>query len=165
MTVSMHILLGTDGSPDAIAAAIHALDMFTSVDTMTLLAAAPMPLVATQGMESGFTGGIASQEQVVAAFKVAEAGMRQALATTASAVRGSKRPPRKIDELVETGDAGRLLCRLASELHTDVIVVGSRGLGAVKRVLLGSVSSYVVHNAPCPVLVVPKDASGVTAHP
>jgi nucleotide-binding universal stress UspA family protein len=163
----MHILLGTDGSPDAIAAALHALNLFTSVDTLTLVAATPMPMVATQGMESGFAGGIASQDQVDAAFRVAESGMRTALATTAAAVQSAPRRPRSVAEVVETGDPGRLLCTLASELNVDVIVVGSRGLGAVKRLLLGSVSSYVAHNAPCAVLIVPKDAAGVPAelHP
>ena len=36
----------------------------------------------------------------------------------------------------------------------DLIVMGSRGLGVVKGVLLGSVSQYVVEQAKCPVLVV-----------
>ncbi|MBQ1615172.1 MAG: universal stress protein, partial [Selenomonas sp.] len=36
----------------------------------------------------------------------------------------------------------------------DLIIMGSRGLGIVKGVLLGSVSQYIVEQAKCPVLVV-----------
>ena len=39
-------------------------------------------------------------------------------------------------------------------LEIDLIVMGSRGLGLIKGVLLGSVSQYVVEQATCPVLVV-----------
>jgi nucleotide-binding universal stress UspA family protein len=42
---------------------------------------------------------------------------------------------------------------VAEELQTDLIVMGSRGLGPVKRVVLGSVSEGVVHHATRPVLV------------
>ncbi len=39
---------------------------------------------------------------------------------------------------------------------TDLLVVGSRGYGPVLRVLLGSVSTRLIHIAPCPVLVIPR---------
>jgi len=42
----------------------------------------------------------------------------------------------------------------ASSKKVDLIVVGTRGLGSFKRLLIGSVSSAVVHHAPCSVLVV-----------
>jgi nucleotide-binding universal stress UspA family protein len=43
---------------------------------------------------------------------------------------------------------------LAEELGADLIVMGSRGLGGVRRALMGSVSDSVVRHAHCPVLVV-----------
>ena len=46
---------------------------------------------------------------------------------------------------------------LAEEIGADLIVTGSRGLGGIRRALMGSISSSVVHHAHCPVLVVRKD--------
>ncbi|HNH37987.1 MAG TPA: universal stress protein, partial [Microthrixaceae bacterium] len=54
---------------------------------------------------------------------------------------------------VETGEPGLAIVAAAEEIGADVIVIGSRGRGAIKRALLGSVSSHVVHNASCPVVV------------
>ena len=51
------------------------------------------------------------------------------------------------------GDPGRALCELATQLPARGIVMGTRGRGAIKRALLGSVSDYVVRNAPCPVII------------
>jgi nucleotide-binding universal stress UspA family protein len=59
-----------------------------------------------------------------------------------------------VETSVERGAPGPVLCERAEALGADVVVVGSRGRGAIRRALLGSVSTYVVHNAPCPVLVV-----------
>jgi nucleotide-binding universal stress UspA family protein len=49
---------------------------------------------------------------------------------------------------------------LAGEASADVdlLVVGSRGYGPLQRVLLGSVSTSLLHSAPCPVMVVPRSA-------
>ena len=70
-----------------------------------------------------------------------------------------------VETHVERGGPGTVLCEHAKALKADVVVVGSRGRGAIRRALLGSVSTYVVHNAPCPVLVVragadPEQQSG-----
>ncbi|XP_031094174.1 universal stress protein PHOS34-like [Ipomoea triloba] len=52
------------------------------------------------------------------------------------------------------GDAREKVCGAVDHLNLDCVVVGSRGLGLLKRILLGSVSTYVVQNATCPVTVV-----------
>lgn len=54
------------------------------------------------------------------------------------------------------------ISELADELGADLIVVGSRGLESIKRLVLGSVSEGVVHLAPCPVLVMRGGDEGWT---
>ncbi|MEH2204714.1 MAG: universal stress protein [Nostoc sp.] len=56
-------------------------------------------------------------------------------------------------ELV-TGDPAEEIIRLANIYKTDLIVIGSRGLMGMKRIVQGSVSSQVVEEANCSVLVV-----------
>ena len=51
------------------------------------------------------------------------------------------------------GDPGRELCGLAAELSANAIVLGTRGAAGSNALLLGSVSDYVVRNAPCSVVV------------
>jgi nucleotide-binding universal stress UspA family protein len=53
------------------------------------------------------------------------------------------------------GDPAENLLTLAEEEQAQLIVVGSRGRGALKTALLGSVSSTLTTRAPCPVVVVP----------
>lgn len=54
----------------------------------------------------------------------------------------------------ELGEPRIVITDFAQQNGYDIVVMGSRGLGAVSGLLLGSVSTYVIHHSPCPVLVV-----------
>lgn len=55
---------------------------------------------------------------------------------------------------VREGDAADEICATARETRPELVVIGSHGWGGLRRAVLGSVSSRVVHEAPCGVLVV-----------
>ena len=55
---------------------------------------------------------------------------------------------------IVTGNPAEEIIRLANIYQADMIVIGTRGLTGVKRIIQGSVSSQVVEDAPCSVLVV-----------
>ncbi|MGB7251016.1 MAG: universal stress protein [Phormidesmis sp.] len=58
-------------------------------------------------------------------------------------------------ELTQTiHSPGPLICKLASTWNADVIVVGSHRRRGLSELLIGSVSNYVMHHAPCSVFVV-----------
>lgn len=60
----------------------------------------------------------------------------------------------KINHEIIGGPAGQVIVEEAESWGADLIVVGSRGLGAWSRLMLGSVSSAVVHHAKCSVEIV-----------
>jgi len=60
---------------------------------------------------------------------------------------------------VHTGDAREVICNAAKKYNPDMLVLGSHGYGALKRVVLGSVSDYCVHHVQCPVVVVKPQES------
>lgn len=71
------------------------------------------------------------------------AGFRERLSLPATAL-----------ELVAGGEPGAAIVKAAKEWPADVIVIGTRAQGGVRRVLLGSVADAVMRHATCPVLVV-----------
>lgn len=146
----VNVLVCTDGSEDAIDAARQALHLLAPADSVTVACVVEPPASATFGMESGFSGGLASQVEIDDGWVEVMAGANDAIDRTLAALSTTA----AIERRVEVGKAGDAICRLAGELSSDVVVVGSRGRGAVRRALLGSVSTHVVHSAPCPVVVV-----------
>lgn len=79
-----------------------------------------------------------------------------ALADSVSAVVRDDFGSLEVEQRVIHGAAGQVL--IAQAAHSDLVVVGSRGLGGFKGLLLGSVSHQVVTHAPCVVVVVPHGA-------
>ncbi|KAG8376858.1 hypothetical protein BUALT_Bualt09G0107600 [Buddleja alternifolia] len=60
----------------------------------------------------------------------------------------------KAKTLILEGDPKDRICRAVEEMNINLLAIGSRGLGQIKRTFLGSVSDYCAHHAKCPVLVV-----------
>lgn len=66
------------------------------------------------------------------------------------------------ESICQVGDPATWICDLAKNWNADLIVLGRRGHQGLTEILLGSVSNYVVHHAPCSVLVVQGTASSLT---
>ena len=141
----MKVLVANDGSDAAVEAARQGMALLVDGDEVVVMNVAdPAPVLSAAAM-SGSGPAVPmidnAHEQMLAA--AAEAVARTATALSVAA-----------EQRVELGRPGPVICQFAADAHADVVVVGSRGLGLLRRALLGSTSSYVVHNAPCPVLVV-----------
>lgn len=52
------------------------------------------------------------------------------------------------------GNPARTICKTAQQWQANLIVIGRRGRSGLREILLGSVSNYVLHHAPCSVLIV-----------
>jgi nucleotide-binding universal stress UspA family protein len=134
----MRIVVGYDGSD----AAKHALERVTTYgsgdDEVTVVTVAE--LHARTGVTEGAhldPSELPRREQAVEEAKaaLAERGLQA-------------------DTIVAQGDPGEAIVQVANERNADLIIVGHRGLNQFERLLLGSVSSKVVHRATCDVLVV-----------
>ena len=55
----------------------------------------------------------------------------------------------------EMGSPGEIICDVAEKEQVSTVIMGSRGLGMIRRTLIGSVSDYVLHHCDRPVIIVP----------
>lgn len=142
-----NILVAIDGSADADAALTHAIDLAESEHTRLTLITAVAELPATAYLMAGEEIGQLSES----AHRQAEAVIRQA----------RDRVPADLPVTTVLSDQPirPALCRQIKEGHHDLVVIGSRGRGAVRAALLGSASHYVLHHAPVPVLIVHAERS------
>ncbi len=85
-----------------------------------------------------------------------EAGAVARLRTFLEATRPQCDPGATIgDGIVVAGAAGPVLCELAED--ADLLVIGSRGYGGFKGLVLGSVSAHCANASPCPVAIIPTE--------
>jgi len=136
-----NILLAVDGSERAWKAAKMAADMARCTPTATLrivIAYDPIPT---------YLGEPNLQNAIDARMKEAEALLEQSLAIVGEV-------PGEIRTEILEGPAADAILRVAETRGSDLIVMGSRGLGQITGLLLGSQSQKVVTHASCPVLIV-----------
>lgn len=61
-----------------------------------------------------------------------------------------------VHQHIEAGgkELGKTIAKIAEDLYVDMVVMGTNNRGAVGRLMFGSVSEYLLHNAACPVLII-----------
>lgn len=57
-------------------------------------------------------------------------------------------------EFIKADDAADAICNYCKQVEADLVIVGRRGMGFLKGLILGSVSEKVVRHSPCSVLIV-----------
>jgi nucleotide-binding universal stress UspA family protein len=146
MSNTRPILFATDGSPSADEALMEAFELARQLDAPLLVvsvAHAALPAVGYAGY--GYS-------DVVSELSRAEhLRVEKLLATVAATASAAGMP---CSTVAADGLVVEEICRIASERDAQLIVVGSHGWGTARRLLSGSVSTGLVHQAPCPVLVV-----------
>lgn len=136
------IIVGVDGSPSAEAALKVAITQARTWDA-ELVAVAGVPVGSGAGVLAWLPAQI-DHEQVLADIK---AGLDVIVDRYEAANEGLR-----IKRIVLDGTGAELLTEFSTA--ADLLVVGSRGRGGFRGLLLGSTSQAVLHHASCPVLVV-----------
>ena len=135
-----NILVAVDGSPDADRALAQAIDLAESEHTHLTLMAAAAHIPASAYLTPAISALIADTHAE------AQAILRRAL----------DRVPEDLPVTTILTDQP-IRTALISQIktgHHDLVAMGSRGRGAVRSALLGSVSHYVLNHSPVPVLIV-----------
>jgi nucleotide-binding universal stress UspA family protein len=148
-----NILVAVDCSADAEQALAHAIDLAESEHTRLTLITAPVEVPAVGYLVAG---------------EVTSTLLEDARSNAAEILRRAReRVPGDLPIATVLADEPiqiALLRQLKSG-HHDLVVMGSRGRGAVRSALLGSVSHYVLHHSPVPVLIVHADRAAQLESP
>jgi nucleotide-binding universal stress UspA family protein len=141
----MRILLGYDGSSDAQEAAdlVGGAPWPTGSTVRVIAVIEPTVLAATAWPAAMPEYGPEADRQIGEYYASELAG----------AVRRLEGPDRTVESGVLRGRAATAIVDDAEAFGADLVVVGSRGRGAIGSLILGSVSGEVVDHAPCPVLI------------
>ena len=140
-----NVLIATDGSEIATLSAKRAGELLGSVDSVTVLSiVTDLPGDDAGGIE----GSAQTPEDAQRMLEREEHDASAAIDAVVAALPESWRP--KVKRRVEAGDAGPMIVWVAEHEHSDLIVAGSHGRGALKRLVMGSVSTHVTHHAHLP---------------
>jgi nucleotide-binding universal stress UspA family protein len=139
------ILLATDGSEEAALAARTAADIADKTTSeLHIVYTEPVPVYGEFPSGRFETSETVEKEVRNRAQRFLDDQVKQIEAAGGTVAQVHLRMGRPDEEIVTLGE----------EMDAGLIVMGSRGLGGIRRVLMGSVSDSVVRHAHCPVLVV-----------
>lgn len=145
----MHALIATDGSEVSVDAATQGVALLHPTK-VTLLTVADTSIAEDSGA-GGFEGNLLSPAE---SERARQAILEEGDAEVADTARAIGLDPSIVERRVVEGASGQMIIHAADEVDADVIIVGSHGHGFLSRVLIGSVSEYVVRHSTRPVLVV-----------
>ncbi|ANS76877.1 universal stress protein UspA [Paenibacillus yonginensis] len=134
-----HILVPVDGSDHALHALAYAKNLLLSLKDsprLTVLHVNPDVTINEPPV------GVELDEQIEAEGSRLLVPVQELLADLQS----------DYNTLVKHGDPGKIICQTAAQEMADLIVMGTRGIGLISELLIGSVSHYVIQHAACPVL-------------
>jgi nucleotide-binding universal stress UspA family protein len=140
------ILLATDGSEEAGRAAQAAAELSRDTGSEVHVAYVLPSPTELRGHH------LYSEEVMRSVLEQAEGEARSLLEEQARQIEASG--GKLAETHLKTGKPDNEIVRLSEELSVGTIVIGSRGLGAMSRALMGSVSESVIRHAHCPVFVV-----------
>ena len=152
MAESIKIVMATDGSEAAIDAARRSMDLLRPQAQVAVVMVIPEH-EDPQEDAGGFEGPVITDKEADEDWKRSTAIGQSALDRTA-AVLGPDVEVRLVPDEESTGAA---LVRVADEMNADVLVIGSSRKNWLSRHFGGSVSDYVAHHAPCPVMLIRHD--------
>jgi nucleotide-binding universal stress UspA family protein len=147
------LVVATDGSDLAIHAGERALAILQPSDRLLFVSVSAGPDPSLLDDATGHAGASLTPDEFNRQNEAAKAEGETAVEATISALRDRGPLPERVETMVVDGQPGPALCKFAEEVGAEAIVVGSRGRSGIKRAFLGSVSDYVVRNAPCSVVV------------
>jgi nucleotide-binding universal stress UspA family protein len=142
-----NILVAVDGSPDAAEALTDAIDLAESEHARLTLVTA-VPQIPATGL---LVPGAVTDDAIADSRARAEAILRRAVDQVPDDL--------PVSTVLTDQPIRPALIRQIKDGHHDLVVMGSRGRGAVRSALLGSVSHYVLHHSPVPVLIVHVEQS------
>lgn len=137
------VVVGVDGSPESEAALRFAADEAKLRSALLRIVCAWTP------SDAGYMGEVFAPTPD--AFDQAEHHAEDVLRAALERLQGE---PLEIEAVAEEGGPAAVLLEQAAD--AELLVAGSRGLGAAKRLMLGSVSQDLARHARCPVVIVPS---------
>lgn len=146
---AVHALIATDGSQVSIEAATKGVQLLKP-SKVTLLTVADTSVADDSGA-GGFEGNLLTPEE---SEQARSAILEEGSDELESTIEALGVDPAIVEHRLVEGASGQMIVHTADEVGADVIVVGSHGHGFLSRVLIGSVSEYVVRHTTRPVLVV-----------